>query len=50
MAGWYPEYWELAKVFANYGFQDDLGNIMLDVLEPYYAEASARGYVSQYLW
>ncbi|KAK6814169.1 hypothetical protein RU639_010108 [Aspergillus parasiticus] len=50
LSGWYPEYWEFAKALNIWRWQNDWGDYLLDILQPYYAENSFYSFVSHVLW
>ncbi|KAE8323655.1 kinase-like protein [Aspergillus sergii] len=50
LSGWYPEYWEFANALNIWRWQNDWGDYLLDILQPYYAERSFYLFVSYVLW
>ncbi|EPS43124.1 hypothetical protein H072_2871 [Dactylellina haptotyla CBS 200.50] len=49
MSGWYPEWWEFAKAFFIWQFQNDWGSRFLEITPQYYCEQSAHGQMMQCL-
>ncbi|KAE8351111.1 kinase-like protein [Aspergillus coremiiformis] len=49
-SGWYPEYWESAKALNVWRWQNDWGDYLIDILQPYYPEYAFYSFLSKVLW
>ncbi len=50
MAGWYPEYWEFAKAFYIWRWQNDWGTRLHEIMKPYYCEAAFHSWLTKVLF
>lgn len=49
LSGWYPEYWEFAKAFLIWGWQNDWTDSLMQILQPYHAEFFIHSFLMEKL-
>jgi aminoglycoside phosphotransferase (APT) family kinase protein len=49
LSGWYPEYWEFAKAFLVWGWQNDWTDYLIKILQPYHAEFFIHSFLMEKL-